>query len=77
MYFLSKYFNQFYNYIQTKFIYNLNEREILTKKIEEKKKQDKFQYTWDNTHISDMIVPQNANFIGVPLGELDLSLIHI
>ena len=71
MYFLSKYFNQFYNYIQTKFIYNLNEREILTKKIEEKKKQDKFQYTWDNTHISDMIVPQNANFIGVPLGELD------
>ena len=71
MYFLSKYFNQFYNYIQTKFIYNLNEREILTKKIEEKKKQDKYQYTWDNTHISDMIVPQNANFIGVPLGELD------
>ncbi|MGV0977658.1 cation:proton antiporter domain-containing protein [Empedobacter falsenii] len=71
MYFLSKYFNQFYNYIQTKFIYNLNEREILTKKIEDKKKQDKFQYTWDNTHISDMIVPQNANFIGVPLGELD------
>lgn len=71
MYYLSKYFNQFYNYIQTKFIFNLNEREIIQKKNEEKKKKEKFQYTWDNTHISDMIVPQNANFIGVPLGDLD------
>ncbi|MDM1522785.1 cation:proton antiporter [Empedobacter sp. 225-1] len=71
MYFLSKFFNQFYNYIQTKFIYNLNEREILSKRIQEKKKKEKFQYTWDNTHISDMIVPQNANFVGVRLGELD------
>lgn len=71
MYLLSKYFNQFYNYIQSKFIYNLNEREIVQEKEEQRKKQEKFQYTWDNTHISDMTVPQNANFIGVRLGDLD------
>ncbi|WP_413532882.1 cation:proton antiporter [Empedobacter brevis] len=71
MYFLSKSFNKVYDYIQKKFIYNLNEREILSKRKEERIKKEKFQYTWDNTHISDMIVPQNANFIGVPLGELD------
>lgn len=71
MYILSKYFNQFYNYIQSKFIYNLNEREIVQEREKERKKQEKFQYTWDNTHISDMIVPQNANFIGVRLGDLD------
>ena len=71
MYLLSKHFDQFYNYIQKKFIYNLNEREILTQKAAQKKIDDKFQYTWDNTHISDMIVPQNANFIGVKLGDLD------
>ena len=71
MFFLSKYFNKFYDYIQKKFIYNLNEREILHTKAEEAKKTERFQYTWDNTHISDMIIPQNANFIGVPLGELD------
>lgn len=71
MYYLSKYFNQFYNYIQTKFIFNLNEREIIQKKKEAKLQKEKFQYTWDNTHISDMTVPQNANFIGIPLGDLD------
>ena len=71
MYFLSKYFNKFYNYIQTKFIYNLNEREIMHKKIEDRKRLERFQYSWDNTHISDMTIPQNANFIGVPLGDLD------
>jgi len=71
MYFLSKYFNQFYNYIQSKFIYNLNEREIVQEEEKQRKKQERFQYTWDNTHISDMTVPQNANFIGVRLGDLD------
>lgn len=71
MYLLSKYFNQFYNYIQSKFIYNLNEREIVQEKEKQRIKQEKFQYTWDNTHISDMTVPQNANFIGVRLGDLD------
>jgi len=71
MYYLSKYFNQFYNYIQTKFIFNLNEREIIQKKKEAKLQKEKFQYTCDNTHISDMTVPQNANFIGIPLGDLD------
>ncbi|WP_333663207.1 cation:proton antiporter [Chishuiella changwenlii] len=71
MYILSKYFNQFYNYIQSKFIYNLNEREIVQEEEKQRKKQERFQYTWDNTHISDMTVPQNANFIGVRLGDLD------
>ena len=69
-YFLSKHFNNVYNIIENRFIFNLNEREI----IEEKKKtksQENYQYTWDNTHISDMTVPQHANFVGVPLGELN------
>ena len=71
MYFLSKHFNNVYNFIQDRFIFNLNEREIIQKKKEELKKKENYQYTWDNTHISDMIVPRHANFVGVPLGELN------
>jgi len=70
LYFLSKHFNKLYNLIQNRFIYNLNEREIIAEK-RKTKRQENYQYSWDNTHISDMIVPQHANFIGVPLGDLN------
>lgn len=69
-YFLSKHFNKLYNIIQERFIFNLNERQIVEEK-RKSKRQENYQFTWDNTHISDMIVPQHANFVGVPLGELN------
>ncbi|MBF0598266.1 cation:proton antiporter [Faecalibacter rhinopitheci] len=70
MYLLSKHFNNIYSIIQNRFIYNLNEREILEEK-KQKIKKENYQYTWDNTHISEMYVPRHANFIGVPLGDLN------
>ena len=70
LYFLSKHFHKVYDIIQNRFIYNLNEREIIEEKRLQAKKEN-YQYTWDNTHISDMQVPRHANFIGVPLGELN------
>jgi len=70
LYLLSKHFNKVYNLIQDRFIYNLNEREILAEKSKLAQKEN-YQFTWDNTHISDMEVPRHANFIGVPLGELN------
>lgn len=70
LYFLSKHFHKVYDLIENRFIYNLNEREIL-KEEKAQKKRENYQYTWDNTHISDMEVPRHANFIGVPLGELN------
>lgn len=70
MYLLSKHFNKVYNIIQDRFLFNLNEREIIEEKRKAKKKEN-YQYTWDNTHISEMEVPRHANFIGVPLGDLN------
>ena len=70
LYFLSKHFNTIYSIIQNRFLYNLNEREIIEEKRQAQLK-DNYQYTWDNTHISEMEVPRHANFIGVPLGELN------
>jgi len=69
-YFLSKHFKKVYNIIQDRFMFNLNEREI----IEEKRralKREHYQFSWDNTHISEMEVPRHANFIGVPLSDLN------
>lgn len=70
MYLLSKHFNKVYNIIQDRFLFNLNEREIIEEKRRAKKKEN-YQYSWDNTHISEMEVPRHANFIGVQLGDLN------
>lgn len=69
-YFLSKQFKNLYNIIQDRFIFNLNEREILEEKRKAIKREH-YQFSWDNTHISEMEVPRHANFIGVPLNDLN------
>ena len=69
-YLLSKHFKKVYEVIQNRFIFNLNEREIIEEKRKALKKEH-YQFTWDNTHISEMEVPRHANFIGVSLSDLN------
>lgn len=69
-YLLSKHFKKVYEIIQNRFIFNLNEREIIEEKRNALKKEH-YQFTWDNTHISEMEVPRHANFVGVPFNELN------
>lgn len=69
-YLLSKHFKNVYEVIQNRFIFNLNEREIIEEKRKALKKEH-YQFTWDNTHISEMEVPRHANFVGVPFNELN------
>lgn len=71
LYLLSKHFKKVYNIIQNRFIFNLNEREIIEEKRKALAKKEHYQFSWDNTHISEMEVPRHANFIGIPLNDLN------
>lgn len=67
-YFLSKNFKSFYDRIVNKFIYNLNEREIIEREIEA---NANYISTWDDTHITDIKVPEHASFLGISLIDLN------
>ncbi len=69
-YFLSKNFKSFYDRIVNKFIYNLNEREIVSQELQNEK-DNNYISTWDDTHITDIKVPEHASFLGILLDELN------
>ncbi|MDR3272709.1 MAG: cation:proton antiporter [Flavobacteriaceae bacterium] len=69
LYLLSTKFNGFYSLISHRFMYNLNERDILNQKeIQIKQRRDNLT-PWDS-HITDFEVNQDAPYIGKTLTEL-------
>ncbi|WP_068595255.1 cation:proton antiporter [Vaginella massiliensis] len=68
MYLINPGLRNYYKMLTNRFVFNLNEREIQSKKSEQK---SLYRYTWDNTHISEINVPKHIDFAGKTLEELN------
>jgi CPA2 family monovalent cation:H+ antiporter-2 len=76
LFLLSKNIRKFYSYIESRFMSNLNSREIAAeqktsplKHIQKKMDSKENLSTWD-AHLVDLIVPQDAAYVGRTLKEL-------
>ena len=70
LYLLSTKFNDFYSLISRRFMYNLNERDILIQnEIQDTQQQQNRLTPWDS-HITDFVISPDAPYIGKTLAEL-------
>ncbi len=74
IYSISPGLRNYYKTFTTRFVFNLNEREIQEQEKLKKHKlntENHYRYTWDNTHITEITLPKHIDFVGKTLEALN------